>query len=157
MKLKKYLGIILAGAISVSIVGCSAEETSVESGSATPIEEKQEQDKEETKKEEIVLVDDETVKVIITEKMSDAFGAGYKVSVENKTDNKIIVQTRDTSVDGTMEDPIFSPEVMPGKKSNDSMQFMNITEIDALKAVEGKLVVMDENYSDIKTYDITID
>ena len=43
MKLKKYLGIILSGAISVSIVGCSTEETYVESGSATHIEEKQEQ------------------------------------------------------------------------------------------------------------------
>ena len=37
------------------------------------------------------------------------------------------------------------------------MQFMNITELEDLKNLEGKLVVLDEDYSDLKIYDMTIE
>lgn len=154
---KKVLGLILAGILTLGMVGCSSSTSEkVDSGSATPTEEKKEAPAKEKKKEEIVLVDDENIKAIITEKKADALGAGYMISVDNKLDKKIVVQTRDTSVDGTMEDPIFSLEIMPGKTAKGMMQFMNVTELDNLKNVEGKLVVMDENFSEIQSYDLNI-
>lgn len=154
---KKILSLIAVGVLSISLVACSSGESEkVDGGNATAVEEKNDGN-EETKKEEIVLVDDELAKIVVTEKKVDPFGAGYVVSVENKSDKKIIVQTRDTSVDGTMEEPIFSIEVMPGKKANDMMQFTNITELEGLKNVEGKLVILDENFMDIKSYDMTLE
>ncbi len=159
MKLNKSIRLMLIGAMAMSFVACSTPETSkVESGSATPVEEKKEDESTgEVVQEELVLVDDELAKIVVTEKFNDEiFGPSYKVSVENKTDKKIIVQTRDVSIDGVMEEPIFSVEVTAGKKANDNMTFMNIESLEALKNLEGKLVIVDENFSDIKSYDMTI-
>lgn len=157
MKLNKSIRLMLIGVMAMSFVACSSPETSkVESGSATPVEEQK--DEAEVKQEEVVLVDDELAKIVVTEKFNDEiFGPSYKVSIENKTDKKIIVQTRDVSIDGVMEEPIFSVEVTAGKKANDNMTFMNIESLEALKNLEGKLVIIDENFSDIKSYDMTIE
>lgn len=160
MKLNKSIRLMLIGVMAMSFVACSTPETSkVESGSATPVEEKKENESaEEVVQEELVLVDDELAKIVVTEKFNDEiFGPSYKVSVENKTDKKIIVQTRDISIDGVMEEPIFSIEVTAGKKANDNMTFMNIEGLDNLKNLEGKLVIIDENFNDIKSYDMTIE
>lgn len=159
MKLKKSLGIIITGIMAMSLVACSEPETDkVESGSGTPTEEQQDQAKEEeVQQEEIVLADDELVKIVVTEKKKDMFGAGYGITIENKSDKKIIVQARDISIDGTMQEPILSTEVMPGKKANDMMQFMEVTELENLKNTEGKLVVLGEDFMDIQSYDIKID
>lgn len=157
MKLNKSIRLMLIGVMAMSFVACSSPETSkVESGSATLVEEQK--DEAEVKQEEVVLVDDELAKIVVTEKFNDEiFGPSYKVSVENKTDKKIIVQTRDISIDGVMEEPIFSIEVTAGKKANDNMTFMNIEGLDNLKNLEGKLVIIDENFNDIKSYDMTIE
>lgn len=157
MKLNKSIRLMLIGVMAMSFVACSDPETSkVESGSATPVEEQK--DETEVKQEEVVLVDDELARIVVTEKFNDEIlGPSYKVSVENKTDKKIIVQTRDVSIDGVMEEPIFSVEVTAGKKANDNMTFMNIESLEALKNLEGKLVIIDENFSDIKSYDMTIE
>lgn len=161
MKLSKNIRLMLIGVVTMSFVACSSPETSkVESGSATPVEEQKEETKEvlEVKQDEVVLVDDELARIVVTEKFNDEIlGPSYKVSVENKTDKKIIVQTRDVSIDGVMEEPIFSAEVTAGKKANDNMTFMNIESLEALKNLEGKLVIIDENFSDIKSYDMTIE
>lgn len=157
MKLNKSIRLMLIGVMAMSFVACSNPETSkVESGSATLVEEQK--DEAEVKQEEVVLVDDDLAKIVVTEKFNDEIlGPSYKVSVENKTDKKIIVQTRDVSIDGVMEEPIFSVEVTAGKKANDNMTFMNIESLEALKNLEGKLVIIDENFSDIKSYDMTIE
>ena len=161
MKLSKNIRLMLIGVVTMSFVACSSPETSkVESGSATPVEEQKEETKEvlEVKQDEVVLVDDELARIVVTEKFNDEIlGPSYKVSVENKTDKKIIVQTRDVSIDGVMEEPIFSVEVTAGKKANDNMTFMNIESLEALKNLEGKLVIIDENFNDKKSYDMTIE
>lgn len=95
MKLNKSIRLMLIGVVAMSFVACSDPETSkVESGSATPVEEQKDETKDvlEVKQEEVVLVDDELAKIVVTEKFNDEiFGPSYKVSVENKTDKKIIV------------------------------------------------------------------
>lgn len=161
---RKILSLISIGILSISLVACSSDDSEkVESGNATEVEQSNEEqitDTEtdtETEATEVVLVDDDTIKAVVTEKSADLFGAGYNITIENKTDKKIIVQTRETSVDGVMEDPIFSEEITAGKTAKGMMQFMNITELENLKNLEGKLVVLDEEYSDLKIYDMTID
>ena len=161
MKLNKSIRLMLIGVMAMSFVACSDPETSkVEGGSATPAEEKKEEKEVwEVKQEEVVLVDDELARIVVTEKFNDEIlGPSYKVSVENKTDKKIIVQTRDVSIDGVMEEPIFSVEVTAGKKANDNMTFMNIESLEALKNLEGKLLIMDdESYGELRSYDMTIE
>lgn len=160
MKFKKYVGAILVGILTVAMVGCSSSESeNVESGNATKIEESKETSTtEKPTKEEIVLVDDDTVKIVVTEKVNDeVFGPTYNFSIENKSDSKFTVQSRDTSVDGVMQEPIFSVDVMPGKKANGNMTFMDVESLEGLKNLEGKLVIIDENFNDISSYEIAID
>ena len=160
MKFKKYTTVALAGLLTVAMVGCSdSGSENVESGNATKIEESKEtSNTEESAKEEIVLVDDDIIKIVVTEKVNDEiFGATYNFLIENKSDSKFIVQSRDTSVDGVMQDPIFSVDVMPKKKANGNMTFMDIENLDQLKNLEGKLVVIDENFNTISSYEIAID
>lgn len=162
MKLKKQLGIILiTGVLSVMAVGCSSPgKEKVEKGNATSTEEKKtsEAPPKEEKKEEVVLVDDDTAKISVLEKVNDEiFGPKFKFLIENKSDQKIIVQSRDTSIDGTMEEPVFSVEVTPGKKANGEMSFINIEDINNLKNLEGKLVILDENFGELQSSNIQID
>ena len=163
MKLKKYLTVALAGAVVASMVGCSGNTQSSESVNATAsqVENKQETQKitkEETKSETITLVDDDKLKIDITGKSVGMFGAEYTFLIENKMDKAITVQSRDMSVDGMMQDPIFSVEIMAGKKAKQEMSFMDIENIDDLKNVEGRLTVMDgDSWDEIVGYNITID
>ena len=156
---RKILTLLSIGIVSISLVACSSENgEKVETGNATQVEESTEEvSNVESESTEVVLVDDDTIKATVTEKTVDVFGAGYNITIENKTDKKIIVQTRETSIDGVMEDPIFSEEITSGKTSKGMMQFMNITELEDLKNLEGKLVVLDEDYMDLKVYDMTIE
>ena len=108
--------------------------------------------------DEVVLADDDVVKIIVTEKSNDEiFGPMYKFLIENKSDKKLTIQSRDTSIDGVMADPIFSVDIMPGKKANGEMTFMDIESLEQLKNLEGKIIVMDEDYNDISSYNITIE
>ena len=160
MKLKKYLGVVLIGTLTVTMVGCSnLQSEKVESGSATKIEENTEaSSKEELTQEEIVLVDDDIAKIVVTEKVNDEiFGPTYNFLIENKSDGKFTVQSRDVSVDGIMQEPIFSVDVMPGKKAKGDMTIMDVETLDNLKNLEGKLVIIDENFNEISSYEIAID
>lgn len=155
---KKILNLILIGVASITLVACSSQESeTVDSGKAKTTEQTQQNNtKESTKKEDIVLMDDNVIKAVVTEKVKGTFGVGYRLSIQNKSANKIIVQTRDTSVNGTMEEPIFSADIMPGKTANETIEFSNIKNMDELKNLEGKLLVMDENFQEIQSYDLNI-
>ncbi|MBS6025825.1 MAG: hypothetical protein KIB00_17260 [Paeniclostridium sordellii] len=111
---------------------------------------------EDSKKENIIFIDDNNIKGVITEKRLDSFGAGYMISITNKTDKKIVVQTKDTVVNGTKEDAIISLDINPGETVKSMIQFMNIYNLDELINVEGKVVILNENYKEIQSYDLYI-
>lgn len=55
---------------------------------------------------------------------SDSFwGADVYVYIENNSKENITVQARDVSINGFMIDPIFSSDVISGKKSFDTITF----------------------------------
>ncbi|MTI94335.1 MAG: hypothetical protein FH749_02450 [Firmicutes bacterium] len=73
--------------------------------------------------DEQVLVDQDGV-IIKAVALDDSWlGPELKVYIENNSDESITVQARNTSVNGFMVDPTFSPEVMPDKKANDAITF----------------------------------
>jgi len=79
---------------------------------------------------------------------SDSYwGAEVYVFIENLSSDIIAVQLRDTSVNGFMIDPLFSCDVLPGKRAHDSIVFlqsdMDDNSIDTINEMEFSLNIVD--------------
>ncbi|MBC8610835.1 hypothetical protein H8702_06815 [Massilimaliae timonensis] len=105
-----------------------------------------------------VAYDADGIKVII-KGLSDEdsiLGPGIKVFLVNDTDKALTFQTRDVSVNGFMVDPVFSSEVVPGKKSIDAITFMDSdleeNDITSINDVELSFTIFDS-----ESWDNTID
>lgn len=77
---------------------------------------------------------------IVVKGLSEAdslFGPSIVVYIENNGDRAVTVQARDVSVNGFMVEPIFSSDVMAGKRAVDTITFMS-TELEenAITAIE---------------------
>lgn len=91
-----------------------------------------------------VAVDMNGVKIVIKKlDSSDSFwGADVYVYIENNSEQDITVQTRDVSINGFMVDPIFSSDIVAGKKAFDTITFMesdltdnDITDINTIELI----------------------
>lgn len=74
-----------------------------------------------------IIYENEGIKIVskgISEN-SNFMGPSLILYVENNTENAITIQSRDVSINGFMVDPIFSCEIMPGKRAIDSITFMS--------------------------------
>lgn len=150
MKINKtLLGFIAIAVIIISIFG--SNEDIVETNRINELQsdymptlEEDNYSKETIK--ELVLVEDNLVKIVATEKVKDLFGSGIEIIAENKTDKNIIVQTRNTSVNGVMSDALLSIDITPGKKGVSTMTFMDITELKNLINIEGNLAVISDDF-----------
>lgn len=73
-----------------------------------------------------LIYEDGSVRIISKGMTNDSiFGPGWKLYIENKLDQNITIQTRDTSIDDFMIDAIFSAEIAGKKRIIDSMTFMS--------------------------------
>ena len=108
-----------------------------------------------------LVVDQNDIKMYVL-KMDDKdsfWGADIYVYIENNSSQNITVQARDVSIDGFMVEPSFSADVEAGKKSYDTITFMEsdledngITDI---KQIELKFTVFNEDtWNDIFDTDI---
>lgn len=69
-----------------------------------------------------VVYDSNGVRIITKGKTDDSIlGPGIQVYVENNTAESIMVQTRNTSINGFMVDTFYSPTILPGKRSLSSI------------------------------------
>lgn len=75
------------------------------------------------------------------------FGPSIVVYIENNRDQAVTVQARDVSVNGFMVEPIFSSDVMAGKRTVDTITFMSTeleeNEITAIEMVELSFTIFD--------------
>lgn len=73
----------------------------------------------------VVVVDENGFKIVMKRVSStDSFwGADVHVYIENNSDVNATIQTRDVSINGFMISPIFSSDVMAGKKAYDTITF----------------------------------
>jgi hypothetical protein len=73
-----------------------------------------------------VALDKNNVKVVVKKlnNTTSFWGADLFIYVENNSNNDITIQVRDVSLNGFMVDPIFSCEILSGKKAYDSITFM---------------------------------
>lgn len=98
--------------------------------------------------EETVLLDQDGVRVVATGISKDEWlGPEVSVLIENNAGKKVMVQVRDTSVNGAMVTPYFSCEVEAGKKANDAIAFdqasLDIAGIVNIQSIELKTIVLD--------------
>lgn len=73
--------------------------------------------------EETVLLDASNVKITAKKIEEGWLGTSLKLLIENNSDQDLMVQCRDSSVNGYMVDTLFSTSVAAGKKANDSITF----------------------------------
>lgn len=78
--------------------------------------------------EEHVVIDDEFCTIKITGVEPDGIlGYGVKIYLENKTDKDLMFSVESAAVNGVQTDPFFATEVAAGKKSNETISFMDST------------------------------
>ncbi len=113
---------------------------------------------------EQILLDKDGVKITLKGLTSeDIFGPSLKVLVENNSKGPITVQARDTSINGVMQETMFSCEVASGKKANDELTIMqsglDIAGIETIKDIELKLHIFNtdtwDTIFDTETISIT--
>ncbi len=102
------------------------------------------------------------IKVTVEGFDQDYHGPYLNVLVENNTDKNIIVQTRNSSLNGFMIEFLFSCNVAPGKKANDRIEIdhraLDLSGIGKICDIDFDLVILDENFSTIaKNNNIHID
>ena len=145
---KKIISIILCTVTVLSLVGCggtkSEDNASSKTDTASVSNSNSTDKKEEAKKEESkVLFEDEFAKVTYTGTDRDAtVGPEINIEIENKSDKDLTLQLRDVSVDGYMSDPIFSADILQGKKSKEKIGFLKDKVDKNFKTVEGTFKIM---------------
>ncbi|MCJ7839966.1 hypothetical protein MUB24_03365 [Lederbergia sp. NSJ-179] len=133
-------------------------------------EENEDSKGEKSKVEEVgkVIADDDYIKatlVNVEHNVDDTFDEEkyvINIDLENKTGNKIIVQARDVSIDGTMVDDMvfFSEEIAGDKNANGKMEIQNYdgdlpTMDDNIEFV--LLVADDESFEDLAEHNVKVD
>ena len=85
---------------------------------------------------DMLLLDQDGVKITFKGLGSDWSGPEIKLQIENSATEPITIQARNMSINGIMMDGIFSCDVMPGKIANDGISLLessleenNISEI----------------------------
>ena len=93
-----------------------------------------------------IIYEDEIVKITYTG-IEESYSTDVKLTIENLSDQGITVQARDVSINGIMVNPIFSCDVVAGKKANDSMSFYSLEDdgIDKIETMELSFHIFDED------------
>lgn len=104
---------------------------------------------------EQVLLDRDGIVITLNSFETDGFwGPALKILVENNGTKSVIIQTRNSAVNGIMVLSLFSCDVAAGKKANDEIVFeassLKIASISVIKDIEFNFVVLDsETYNTI--------
>lgn len=128
------------------------------------VEEKPEEKPEEPAEEEktqiksSVLYEDSNYKITFTNFMKDWAGLEMNLELENNSDKDIIIQIENISVNGFMENSMFSADVMSGMKARDSITLTDLEiEPNEVKDVTVQFIIMDTDYNTLlETEKITL-
>lgn len=103
-----------------------------------------------------VLLDESGIKITYTGmEMTEEGNAELRMTVENNSEQPILVNVQDFSANGMMMNAMFATQVTPGKKSNDELTIYASTleenGVTAVESVEFSLVVFNDDTLDIIT------
>lgn len=169
--LKKYL-LVLSLALLVLMAACGNSEETPKEVSKVEKESNgsENNDTEEVEEESYneVLIDSDITTITlegISNVTDDIFGDSHviKVSIENKSDDTIVIQTDQVSVDGLMvtDNVFFSEEVAAGKKANGKIE-IQVFDDEELPPLDEELemilkVISEETYETIEEEKINIE
>jgi|SRR5690625_758667 len=173
--MKRLIFLLISIVAVFGLVACDESSTSEKEVGSVESSNKDDADKESDEEEssdveEIgeVIADDDYVKATlvsvehIKDELFDEEKYTINIDIENKTENKIIVQSRDVSIDGTMVDDMvfFSEEVAGEKNAKGKMDIQNfdgdLPDMD--DNIEFTLIIIDdETFGDLAEHDVKID
>ena len=101
----------------------------------------------------MMLVDESGIKITYTGmEMTEEGNAELRMTVENNSEQPILVNVQDFSANGMMMNAMFANQVTPGKKSNDELTIYASTleenGVTAVESVEFSLVVFNDDTLD---------
>ncbi len=174
--MKKICALLIAAILSCSLAGCGSSGISQEDYDKVvserdalqqQLDSLQENQEETTSKEQEpedssskeetpqgsrqVLIDQDGIKITYMG-IEQGFGTEIKLQIENNSEKTIVVQQRDMSVNGIMIDGIFSCDVRPGKKANDSISILDTyleeNDIETIEDIELYFHIFDDDTFD---------
>jgi hypothetical protein len=103
------------------------------------------------KENQKVLLDNKYVKITyLGVDRSSSYFKKVSLQIENKSEQDLIIQTDDVSVDGYMVYGMFSPNVTAGKTAIDGIEFNSSNITTSFNSVEGKFKIISKNYKTLK-------
>ena len=103
----------------------------------------------------------EGVKIVVKGPIEkeNGFGPGILLYIENKSDKKIAIHATDVTVNDAVLEPIFSPEIAPGKHAVEAMTFfddqLDNKKISSVRKAAFKCLIVDaESAETIKETDL---
>ncbi|NLD16658.1 MAG: hypothetical protein GX666_03645 [Tissierellia bacterium] len=165
MKNKSLTMLLILTLILTALTSCSTTDdlngntdnkTSTENEKSSEKVETVSKDNEPKEKDSQLSIDEEVVfnekDIRITLKSFESgglFGPEFKLLIDNDSDKNITVQVRNMSINNIMIDPIFSTDVMSGKKANDGITIMSrdleLFGIETIKEVEFVFHIFDSD------------
>lgn len=125
--MQKIIALVVAVCFIVSLAGCSSAPAAGPGPSSSGVAASPaSQPAVELSVEERVLFEENDLRVTLKSIAVDGFlGPALQILVENNGTKELAVQTRNTSINGIMAEPMFSCSVAPGQKANEEILFMS--------------------------------
>ena len=133
---KRMLTLIFAALMATSLTACGGDtsaptvtqdEQTEQTGQAASEDAEQAAgdaaEEPEAPAEQVVLLDQNNLKITYTGLGEDFLGPQVNLLIENNSDQNYTVQTQGVSINGLMIEPLFSEDVATGKKANCSIGF----------------------------------
>ena len=121
---RKFFLIALALVLLAGLVACGEGTSTAPGGNeANENEQANEAAVKEITIDEQLLLDRDGIVITATGLEETWLGPEINILIENNSGQPLTVQARNTSVNGYMVEPVFSCDVAPGKKANDSITF----------------------------------
>ena len=109
------------------------------------------------KENQKVLVDNKYVKITyLGVDKASSYSKKASLQVENKSNQDLIIQTDDVSVDGVMKYALFSPTVSVGKIATDGIEFSSSTISTNFDSIEGKFIILSKDFKRLKEEEFSI-
>lgn len=148
MKNYKAMLLVLLLSLAILLVSCTGDGADNGSTPANGENNTNAPANDEITVSEQVIFDQGGIKVTLKSFDADGlFGPSLKVLIENSSDSPVMVQARETSINGIVVDNIFSSDVASGKSANDEIVFMKEdienAGIEVIRDIELKLSIYD--------------
>lgn len=108
------------------------------------------------KENQKVLLNNEYAKITFIGINETGYSKQIKVKVENKTNQQLIIQTDDVSINGVMVYGMFSPNITAGNIAIDEIEFNDSSIIGNFNNIEGKFVIITKDYETIEKDDFAL-